>query len=63
MKEKIRLELNTLEMQMEYFDTIESVQDTIHNISVMMKGNKDKDLQSRFDNLIKHFRKVYLNER
>ena len=62
MKEKIRLELNTLEMQMEWFDDINLVQDTIHNISVMMKGNKDKDLQQRFDNLIKHFRKVYLNE-
>lgn len=62
MKEKIRLELNTLEMQMEWFDEKDAVQDTIHNISVMMKGNKDKDLQQRFDNLIKHFREVYLNE-
>jgi hypothetical protein len=58
--ELIEEKINTLEMQMEWFDSIDSVQDTINEIAVMLKEDKYYDLQERYDNLIKHFRKVYL---
>ena len=60
MKKEIELKLNDLEMQMEWFDTIESVQTTINELSSLLKNNKDKELQTKFDNLMKYFRKVYL---
>lgn len=62
MKKEIELKLNDLEMQLEWFDTIESIQITINELAILLKNNKDKELQTKFDNLIKHFRKVYLNE-
>lgn len=62
MKKEIELKLNDLEMQLEWFDTIESIQITINELATLLKNNKDKELQTKFDNLIKHFRKVYLNE-
>ena len=58
--ELIEEKINTLEMQMEWFDSIDSVQDTINEIAVMLKEDKYNDLQEQYDNLIKHFRKVYL---
>lgn len=58
--ETIKGKLDDLEMLLEWFDNINVIQGKIHEISVLMKGNKDKELQNKFDNLIKHFRKVYL---
>ena len=56
----IKNKLGDLEMQLEWFDSIDAIQDKIHEISVLMEGNENKKLQNKFDNLIKYFRKTYL---
>lgn len=59
-KEIIEEKLSQLEIQLEWFDETNAIQETIHELSVLLKGNKNKDLQTKFDNLVKHFRKDYL---
>ena len=52
--------LEELEIAMGKDDDIKDVQNMIHQISLKLKHNKDKNLQNRFNNLLLYFRIHYL---